>query len=86
MGSVKNIAVISDYLPRRCGIATFTTDLCESLMRDLPAGGGPLVQLDPLTGEIVARYGDGIELGLAADCGHTDAVSIRADSFDNILE
>ncbi len=25
------IAVIGNYLPRRCGIATFTTDLCEGL-------------------------------------------------------
>jgi hypothetical protein len=24
----KRIAFIGDYLPRRCGIATFTTDLC----------------------------------------------------------
>jgi hypothetical protein len=25
------IAVIGNYLPRRCGIATFTTDLCDAL-------------------------------------------------------
>ena len=25
------IAVIGNYLPRQCGIATFTTDLCEAL-------------------------------------------------------
>jgi glycosyltransferase involved in cell wall biosynthesis len=25
------IAVVGNYLPRRCGIATFTTDLCEAL-------------------------------------------------------
>ncbi len=30
-------------------------------------GGGPLVQLDPGTGEILARYGDGVGLGLAVD-------------------
>ena len=28
-------------------------------------GGGPLVQLDPDTGGILARYGDGIQLGIA---------------------
>ncbi len=28
---VKQVLLIGDYLPRRCGIATFTTDLCESL-------------------------------------------------------
>src|SRR4029453_14119001 len=25
------VAVIGNYLPRQCGIATFTTDLCEAL-------------------------------------------------------
>src|SRR6266849_9501518 len=25
------IAVIGNYLPRQCGIATFTTDLCEAI-------------------------------------------------------
>jgi hypothetical protein len=25
------IAVIGNYLPRHCGIATFTTDLCEAI-------------------------------------------------------
>ena len=28
--NVKKIAFIGNYLPRRCGIATFTTDLCET--------------------------------------------------------
>ena len=25
------IAVIGNYLPRQCGIATFTTDLCDAI-------------------------------------------------------
>ena len=29
--TLKRIAFIGNYLPRQCGIATFTTDLCESL-------------------------------------------------------
>ena len=28
---IKRIAFIGNYLPRQCGIATFTTDLCESI-------------------------------------------------------
>lgn len=32
----KNIAVIGNYLPRRCGIATFTTDLTEALVTAFP--------------------------------------------------
>ncbi|HEX6981309.1 MAG TPA: glycosyltransferase family 4 protein [Balneolaceae bacterium] len=31
---VKSIAVIGNYLPRKCGIATFTTDLAGSLCKD----------------------------------------------------
>jgi len=30
-GSINNVAVIGNYLPRMCGIATFTTDLVEAL-------------------------------------------------------
>ena len=28
---IKRIAFIGNYLPRQCGIATFTTDLCEAI-------------------------------------------------------
>src|SRR5260370_31027788 len=28
------IAVIGNYLPRHCGIATFTTDLCSAISRE----------------------------------------------------
>jgi glycosyltransferase involved in cell wall biosynthesis len=30
MKNIKKVAFVGNYLPRRCGIATFTTDLCES--------------------------------------------------------
>jgi glycosyltransferase involved in cell wall biosynthesis len=30
-GSPSRIAVIGNYLPRQCGIATFTTDLCDAI-------------------------------------------------------
>ena len=29
--SINRIAFIGNYLPRQCGIATFTTDLCEAI-------------------------------------------------------
>ncbi len=32
--SNKRIAFVGNYLPRRCGIATFTTDLCEAIAAD----------------------------------------------------
>jgi glycosyltransferase involved in cell wall biosynthesis len=33
---IRQIAVVGTYLPRQCGIATFTTDLCEALAGQLP--------------------------------------------------
>ena len=30
------IAFIGNYLPRQCGIATFTTDLCEAIATEFP--------------------------------------------------
>jgi len=33
---MKRIAVIGNYLPRKCGIATFTTDLCEAIASEFP--------------------------------------------------
>ena len=37
--SLERIAVIGNALPRRCGIATFTTDLCIALERTLGTAG-----------------------------------------------
>lgn len=34
--NIGKIAVIGNYLPRQCGIATFTTDLSQALARELP--------------------------------------------------
>jgi hypothetical protein len=28
---LNRVAVLGNYLPRQCGIATFTTDLCEAI-------------------------------------------------------
>jgi len=33
---IKRVAFISDYMPRKCGIAVFTTDLCEAIARAAP--------------------------------------------------
>lgn len=32
--TIKRIAFIGNYLPRQCGIATFTTDLCEAIAEE----------------------------------------------------
>ncbi len=34
--SVRRIAFVGNYVPRQCGIATFTTDLCETLAAEYP--------------------------------------------------
>ena len=34
--TLKRIAFIGNYLPRQCGIDTFTTDLCESIAAEYP--------------------------------------------------
>jgi len=36
---LRTIGVIGNYLPRRCGIATFTTDLCDALTGRLKKSG-----------------------------------------------
>ena len=33
---IKRVAFIGNYLPRQCGIATFTADLCESIAAEYP--------------------------------------------------
>ena len=37
MPNTKNIAFLGDYVPRRCGIATFTADICEAVAAEFPA-------------------------------------------------
>lgn len=34
--TIKRIAFVGNYLPRKCGIATFTTDLCEAIASEHP--------------------------------------------------
>src|SRR5437762_10195220 len=33
---IRKLAFLGDYLPRKCGIATFTADLCESIAAEFP--------------------------------------------------
>ncbi len=32
----RNIAFVGDYIPRRCGIATYTSDICEAVAAEYP--------------------------------------------------
>ena len=48
------VAIIGNYLPRRCGIATFTTDLCDAIHAEYEA-----TELLALPGQ---RYGRRLQL------------------------
>jgi glycosyltransferase involved in cell wall biosynthesis len=34
--TIKNIAFLGDYVPRQCGIATYTSDICEAVAAQFP--------------------------------------------------
>jgi glycosyltransferase involved in cell wall biosynthesis len=47
------IAVIGNHLPRQCGIATFTTDLCDAIAAEYGAAGLSVVAVnDPLSSHV----------------------------------
>ncbi len=35
--AINRIAFVGDYVPRQCGIATFTSDLCEAIVTEFPS-------------------------------------------------
>jgi glycosyltransferase involved in cell wall biosynthesis len=45
---IKKIAFLSDYLPRKCGIATFTHDLFDSVAKEFPQIEGFVVPVNDL--------------------------------------
>jgi glycosyltransferase involved in cell wall biosynthesis len=40
------VAVVGNHLPRQCGIATFTTDLCDAIAAEFGAGGLQVVAVN----------------------------------------
>ena len=40
------VAVVGNHLPRQCGIATFTTDLCDAMAAEYGAGGTSVVAIN----------------------------------------
>lgn len=46
--SLRKVAFLGDYLPRKCGIATFTTDLRCSIAKEFPALQCPVVPVNDL--------------------------------------
>jgi glycosyltransferase involved in cell wall biosynthesis len=48
---IRKIAFLGNYLPRRCGIATFTHDLCTSVATQYPNSDCFVVPVNDLSGE-----------------------------------
>ena len=48
--AIRKIAFLGDYLPRKCGIATFTTDLCRAVAAEFPAIQCLVVPVNDLAG------------------------------------
>ncbi|MDD5141667.1 MAG: glycosyltransferase family 4 protein [Verrucomicrobiales bacterium] len=48
--SIHKVAFLGDYLPRKCGIATFTTDLRCAVAKEFPALQCPVVPVNDLAG------------------------------------
>src|SRR5580704_11694916 len=72
------IAFIGNYLPRQCGIATFTTDLCTAVAAEY--GGGRLFAIPVNDPESSYQYPEQVRLELAQeDCGSYE----RAAEFLN---
>src|SRR6184192_3653505 len=46
----RKIAFLGDYLPRKCGIATFTTDLRRAVATEIPETQCPVVPINDLAG------------------------------------
>ncbi|MCR4290547.1 MAG: hypothetical protein NUV86_09860, partial [Candidatus Scalindua sp.] len=42
---ISNVAFLGNYLPRKCGIATFTTDLSEAVARVSPQLGVSVIAM-----------------------------------------
>src|SRR5712691_3281257 len=36
MPTINRVAFLGDYVPRQCGVATFTTDICEAVAAEYP--------------------------------------------------
>jgi glycosyltransferase involved in cell wall biosynthesis len=64
-GLPSRIAIVGNYLPRQCGIATFTTDLCDALSAE--CGAARLFALPVNDTELGYAYPARVRLTLAQD-------------------
>ena len=64
-GLPSRIAVVGNYLPRQCGIATFTTDLCDAISSE--CGGARLFAVPVNDTEAGYAYPERVRIALAQD-------------------
>ena len=76
------IAVIGNYLPRHCGIATFTTDLCAAISTE--CGSARLMALPVDDTEEGYDYPDRVRWSLAQDDVKSYQEAAEFLNFDNI--
>ncbi len=82
IGHPKLIAVIGNHLPRQCGIATFTTDLCNALARELPSSESVIaLAMDDVPGGY--RYPDRVGFEIR---DNMPAEYLRAAEYLNVKE
>ena len=79
--ALNRIAWIGNYVPRRCGIATYTRDLRCAVAAHLPAAACPVVAMNDGT----TRHAYPAEVGFACT-DHDPAAHRRAAEFVNLLE
>lgn len=78
-GSITRIALLGNHLPRRCGIATFTTDLANALATEFPETDCGVVAVND-SGKSYA-YGDKVRFEIS----ESDSASYRrATDFLNV--
>ncbi len=76
---LNSIAVIGNYLPRHCGIATFTTDLCNALAGAMDGGQVLALAMDDVPGGY--DYPERVKFQLRAN---VQADYLRAAEFLNV--
>jgi hypothetical protein len=77
---LNSVAVIGNYLPRLCGIATFTTDLCNALSEELGDQGEVIaLAMDDIIGGY--SYPERVKFQLRAN---VQADYLRAADFVNV--
>jgi glycosyltransferase involved in cell wall biosynthesis len=64
-GMPSRIAVVGNYLPRQCGIATFTTDLCDAISAE--CGTAKLCAVPVNDTDMEYAYPERVRLALAQD-------------------